>query len=375
VTAPLRDERVLIIGSGVSFHNVRTLRADDPETVTPAAPARGGGPRPAQIPKSASVLGSVQSVFWLGGTGARSSEALASVHRSGNAQMKKILCATDFSLRSELAVDRAAALARRFGAELVLLHAVDDDQPRPMVDRRCDDAREALVARVANVREWGQLDATVEVRVGTAFVAILEAARTSNAELIVMGAHRRRLLRDVVAGTTIERVLRTGGHPVLMVNTATLVDYQSVLVALDASEASARALRVAKSLGMLDGMRVSVVHAFEPIYKGMMSWTGVREDSVAKYSAAWAREASTELYRFLESNGLADTVRNLELEDGLPFPSIKRVVERSRPHLLVIGTRGHSGVKRLLLGSVAERVLNEIECDILAVPPMSQGDG
>jgi len=122
-------------------------------------------------------------------------------------------------------------------------------------------------------------------------------------------------------------------------------------------------------------MRVSVVHAFEPIYKGMMSWTGVREDSVAKYSAAWAREAATELYRFLESNGLADTVRNLELEDGLPFPSIKRVVERSRPHLLVIGTRGHSGVKRLLLGSVAERVLNEIECDILAVPPMSQGDG
>jgi nucleotide-binding universal stress UspA family protein len=51
------------------------------------------------------------------------------------------------------------------------------------------------------------------------------------------------------------------------------------------------------------------------------------------------------------------------------------VVERSRPHLLVIGTRGHTGFKRLLLGSVAERALNEIECDILAVPPMSQGDG
>ena len=287
--------------------------------------------------------------------------------------MKKILCATDFSLRSELAVDRAAALARRFGAEFVLLHAVDDDQPRPMVERRCDEAREALATRVAKVREWGPIDANVEVRVGTAFVAILEAART--ADLIVMGAHRRRLLRDVVAGTTIERVLRTGGHPVLMVNTATLVNYQSVLVALDASEASARALRVAKSLGVLDGTRVSVIHAFEPIYKGMMSWVGVKEKSVAEYSAAWAREAATELHQFVDSIGLADTERSLLLEEGPPLLAIKRVVERSRPHLLVIGTRGHTGFKRLLLGSVAERALNEIECDILAVPPMSQGDG
>ena len=52
-----------------------------------------------------------------------------------------------------------------------------------------------------------------------------------------------------------------------------------------------------------------------------------------------------------------------------------KVVERSRPHLLVIGTRGHTGFKRLLLGSVAERVISEIECDILAVPPMSESGG
>ena len=154
-----------------------------------------------------------------------------------------------------------------------------------------------------------------------------------------------------------------------MVNAATLVDYESVLVALDASDASARALRAAKSLGLLDGTRVSVIHAFEPIYKGMMSLADLRKETVASYSASWAREAATELRQFLESVGLADTVRDLVLEEGPPFLSIKNVVERSRPHLLVIGTRGHTGVKRLLLGSVAERVLSEIECDILAVPP------
>lgn len=285
--------------------------------------------------------------------------------------MKKILCATDFSLRSELAVDRAAALARQFGADLVLLHAVDNDQPPPMIEHRCDEARATLAARVANILERREIRASVEVHVGTAFATILEAARASKVDLIVMGAHRRRLLQDVIVGTTIERVVRTGGHPVLMVNAATLVDYESALVALDASDASARALRVAKSLGLLDGTRVSVVHAFEPMYKGMMSWAGLRQESIAAYSAMWARDAGTELRQFLESIGLASAVQNIVLEEGPPFLSIKNVVERSRPHLLVIGTRGHTGLKRLLLGSVAERVLSDVECDILAVPPTS----
>ena len=289
--------------------------------------------------------------------------------------MKKILCATDFSLRSELAVDRAAALARQFGADLVLLHAVDDDQPRPMIDPRCAETRAALDARIASIRERAKIPVSSEIRIATAYEAIVAAARTMNADLIVMGAPRRRLLHNVIVGTTIERVLRTAGHPVLMVNAATLVDYESVLVALDASEASARALRAANSLGLLAGTRVSVIHAFEPLYKGMMGWAGLREETVAEYSANWAQEAATELHRFLGSIGLSRAVGNVVLEEGPPFLAILKVVERLRPHLLVIGTRGHTGLKRLLLGSVAERVVGEIECDILAVPPTLETDG
>jgi len=44
--------------------------------------------------------------------------------------MKTILCATDFSLRAALVIDRAVVLARRCLARLVFLHVVDDDQPR-----------------------------------------------------------------------------------------------------------------------------------------------------------------------------------------------------------------------------------------------------
>jgi nucleotide-binding universal stress UspA family protein len=282
----------------------------------------------------------------------------------------KILCATDFSRRSDVAIERAAALAREARAGIVLLNVVDDDEPQPMVDQRFEQARNALVARVARLVQTAAVHVTPEVRVGTPFRTIIEAARDAKADMIVMGAPRRRLLQDVIVGTTTERVLRTGGHPVLVVNVPDAAPYTSVLAALDASDASARALRVAKSLGLLDAAQVSVVHAFEPIYKGMMSWAGVTENAIASYSEGWATQAGEELQRFLASQGFPDAGRRLVLEEGPPLPSIRKVVERTRPQLLVIGTRGLSGIRKLLLGSVAERVLTEIDCDILAVPPL-----
>ena len=96
--------------------------------------------------------------------------------------------------------------------------------------------------------------------------------------------------------------------------------------------------------------------------------------AVEEYSASWAREASEGLHRFLDSIGLLSRA-HLLLEEGPPFLAIKKVVERVRPHLLVIGTRGHTGLKRLLLGSVTERVASEIECDVLAVPPVAESTG
>ena len=288
--------------------------------------------------------------------------------------MKKILCATDLSLRSELALDRVGALARQFGAELLLLHVVDDDQPREMVEQKMDHASALLKARVAGMTGSAGLIAHVQTKSGNVFNTIVETAQASDADLLVMGAHRRRLLQDVIVGTTIERVMRTGRHPVLMVNSATLLSYESVLLALDASDASARAVLAAKSLGLLDNVRVSIVHAFEPIYKGMLAWAGVREESITEYSASWARDAAYELERFLEKTGLSVAGADVVLEEGPPFVAIKKVVERLRPHLLVIGTRGHTGLKRALLGSVAERVVSELVCDVLAVP-LAAGSG
>ena len=282
--------------------------------------------------------------------------------------MQTILCATDLSLRAALAVDRAVALARRHLARLVVLHVVDDDQPRAIVDAELARARETLEARLTELKGHDGPGFETEVRPGAVFQTIVSTAQAEDADLVVMGAHRKRILKDVVVGTTLERVMRTGSAPVLMVNAVTTAPYDSVLLAIDASEASALAVGAAKSLGLLDGVHLSAISAFEPVYKGMLGWAGVQESAITEYSEAWANETRGEISKLLREAGLQDAEKQVITEDGPPFLVIGRAVARLAPQLLVIGTHGRTGLKRVLLGSIAEQVINQVECDVLVVP-------
>ena len=282
--------------------------------------------------------------------------------------MKKLLCATDLSTRSERAMRRAAGLAQQHGAALLLLHVVDDDQPHHIIEARQAEARAHLEAQAAALPGGRASIAAIEVVAGNAFESIARHAREWNAGLIVMGAHRRRALADVFIGSTLERVLRADGAPVLVVNADGHLPYDDVLLALDVSPASRQAVQSARALGLLEG-KVAVVHAFDAVFTGMLEGSGASPEEVRAYAEAWEREARSRLRAFLGANGLDDRRVELTVDSGTPYDAIHHAVEQQAPQLLVVGTRGLTGLKRVFLGSVADRVLREIECDILAVPP------
>jgi universal stress protein E len=287
--------------------------------------------------------------------------------------LRRFLATTDFSTRSQHAVVRAALLCGQFKAELQLLHVVDDDQPADAVEqgtRQATSLLRAIAARVPN--ESGKEPMTI-VRTGDPFQEIVQVATDNDADLIVMGSHRRRILRDVIVGTTIERVMRTGHHPVLMVNTEPKRSYRRVMAATDMSDASANALATARLLGFFDGADISLVHAFEPLAKAMMIYANVERENIEEHVAHEASETRRELADFVEKLQLGKLRYDLRLAEGPTLRTLKAFVDKGQPDLLIIGTRGLSGVKRILLGSVADAVLRGIECDILAVPPRSEG--
>lgn len=281
----------------------------------------------------------------------------------------RILAATDFSTRSHRALRRAGVVAQARGAELAIVHVVDDDQPKDLVEIERREAERILMEQISSIAELRGAECRPMVVAGDAFDGILRTAGSFEADFIVLGSHRKQLLRDIFVGTTIERVIRTSPYPVLMVNAEVEQGYRNVLAAVDMSEPSARAIRVAKDLGLFDGKRLTLVHAFLATGAGLMARADISKEDIDRYIADERLRAGDELAAFVRREESRLEGWALRIREGTPMEVISATVKEIAPDVLLIGTQGRSGLSRVLLGSVAEEVLKSVDVDILAVPP------
>ena len=283
----------------------------------------------------------------------------------------QILAATDFSTRSNRALRQAGLLTQPGNAQLHIVHVVDDDQPEELVRMETREADRVLNEQTSSMPELRDVPTRPMVVTGDPFEGILRTAADVNADLIVMGSHRRQLLLDIFIGTTIERVIRKGSFPVLMVNNEAQRRYEKVVAPVDMSDASANALRVALSTQLIS-RRATLLHGFFPLGKGKMFVAGVNQASIDGYVASERKKATEELATFLVANDLGREKWSLRVEDGGAMEVISRAVAEMSPDLLVMGTHGRSGLLKTLIGSVTEEALRSLSVDILAVPPVKR---
>lgn len=282
------------------------------------------------------------------------------------AGLRNILIATDLSGRSEKAVMRGLSLAARFAARVVVVHVVDDDQPSSLADVEAERSAALLNEMLAPLA--GSLGIRPEVRIlrGIESEAIRLAADEIDADLLVLGAHRRQILREVFTGTTVERVIRTSGRPVLVARLDGDESYGTAIAAIDLSQPSLDAFRFASGVSFLGCREVTLLHAFLPLAGGMMRYADVGESRIDEYSGSLADEARGALDHVLEAVPLGDVAARVEVTEGAAIGVIREAISTARPQLIVLGTKGNSSLKSLLLGSVANAILRDAECDVLA---------
>lgn len=286
-----------------------------------------------------------------------------------------ILIASDLSDASEVAVTRAMQLAARRDCPLTALHVIQEEPLWWVVksrdldpdDLRAELLREALAGLQSQLKDAaGQLaieppESDVQARLGKPAAVASEMAASMEASLIVVGAHGRHAVRDWFIGTTAEKVVRAGNVPVLVARVEPTHSYQKVVVAVDFSESSRAAL--AAALAWAPRAQFTLVHAYETWFE-----TYLDADTYERLRDEQEQALHDRLREFAHEVGVnSDHEPDYRIIAGHPGTAVVDAAVNAHGDLTVCGTQGETGLRHLLLGSVAQHILRESKGDVLTV--------
>jgi nucleotide-binding universal stress UspA family protein len=282
----------------------------------------------------------------------------------------KILCSTDFSTGSEQALRVAVRMARETGAELVLAHAwyippsaysLEAPFPPYVVQGVVDDSQRALDAAVKEAKAGGAKHVTGKLLTGVPWMQIVGELEKQAYDICIIGTHGRTGLARVLLGSVAEKIVRHAPCSVLAVRPdGDARPFHHVLVPTDFSESATHALDLAATLVEPTGS-ITVVHVIEvPVaYSGEVPITDFARDLDKRAAAALDKEVE----RIKRATKVPVTARS---RIGYPGAQTLAVLDDDRSiDLVVMGSHGRTGIKRALMGSVAEKVVRHARCPVL----------
>jgi nucleotide-binding universal stress UspA family protein len=280
----------------------------------------------------------------------------------------------DFSPSSSVALRQALRLASGSTRKVRVVHAIDD--PAAGVQRA------ELEAWTEHARwAWGEFSRDVpgaesipfDIELGGRARAILANARAHGADLLAFGAFGDRR-PDVGFGTVATTCVRHAHCDVLLMRDTQAGAFRRVVAGVDFSEGSASALRRAAAIAQHDAAELRVLHTFEPPWRRMHYRAPTPKTSPAEQAEhrrgleARVREFVRETLSGGEASGREVELARVDVVDAPAHRSgIVEHAETIGADLVVLGTRGHTNLRDLLLGSTAEKVLAESRCSVLAV--------
>src|SRR5690606_24271992 len=225
------------------------------------------------------------------------------------------------------------------------------------------EARQRLESLAEDVANAGGATADCLVEEGAVIDVVLAAAEQS--DLLVLGPRGLNPAKDFLLGATAERSARRARCPLLVSQQEAAISYATVLVPVDFSEDSLRALRFARLLA--PRATLHVFHAYDSPFEGRLQSAGVSEEAMEGYRQSVAVEAEAAMREFLARAADVKDVRSSgELGDARV--ALGRRAAELQSNLIVMGKQGRSWFSEFLLGSVTRRTIENAPCDVLVVP-------
>lgn len=292
--------------------------------------------------------------------------------------LRRIIVGVDFSEEAGIAWRHAVNIAANTGAEIMLVHIVDVPPPNAQHDTtpgtpadedawleaEIDAARQRLDDLSAQARHAG-LTVTVHAEPGEPGVLLPTLAADAGAELLCVSTHGRTGYRRLLLGSVAESVVRRSKTNVLVTRPRLSKSggYNHILVPTDFSDLAEHALEMAVTLVSAQGV-IDVLHCERaPIAARGYATTQSTADYVEQLRDAVTKRGDELIEDFTKRHEKT----NFIFREDAPSRAILQLLDDTAYDLVTMGSHGRRGLRRWIVGSVAENIVRHAPCSVLIV--------
>jgi nucleotide-binding universal stress UspA family protein len=299
--------------------------------------------------------------------------------------IRNVLVPIDFSTISIQTIETAKRLAHRFGASIHLVHVHHWQYPGDFMGplmpvgkvrvsfeqhRRKKLAEELKMVAQAHGLSPGLIH---PLEGASAFHEICRLAQQIPADLIVMPTHGYTGLRHVLLGSTAQRVVQHSPCPVFIVRgkkqrskTGRDLSISTILAPVDFSSCSRQGLQYAIGFANEFAARMILLHA---IYLGYIySSEGTAIYDIPGLQEAARKNAESQMRKLVRTVNFGSAKFETKFTEGSPVRDICAFAKDHDTDLIITSTHGLTGLERVLIGSIAEKVVRHAPCSVLVVP-------
>ena len=278
---------------------------------------------------------------------------------------RKILVAVDSSASSRNALHQAFKLANEekcwitvtsvvppYEGEIELVGVKDI---RAALRKPCEDA----LAEVETIAKSERMLVKTVCEEGEIHERIVDLADAENCDVIVMGRRGKRRIERSLIGPVTARVIGYTQRDVLVVPSSTVIGWKKIVLATDGSKYSALAANRAISFAKSYGGELKIVSVVDVPTEFYAEAPQAVDDLVKK-----AKGFVADVKKQADAEGVkAETF----VGESEAFEAITNLAKEQKADMIVIGSHGRTGLRRLLMGSVAEKVIGYATCPVLVV--------
>lgn len=298
-------------------------------------------------------------------------------------QFNKILVVVDPSEDNQKALARAIKLAELHPAQITLFLTIYDlsyemttmlsaTERDSMQQAVLDDREDWLQHLIIESKTDSEKIATKVIWHNRPYESIIRTVIEGNYDLVVKGTREHDTLKSVIFTPTDWHLLRKCPCSVLLVKEHEWPEDSQLLAAVSAGaddpahqDLNHRIIQQANFIGKLLNSSTHLVNAYPPTPMNIA--VEIPEFDASEYNSAMKEHHDKSMKQLSEHHDIP--LQQAHVLEGMPEDVIPKLAEQLDAELVVMGTVGRNGISAALIGNTAEHVIDNINCDLLALKP------